>query len=149
MLSMSKWCSRCHNKNFLKECKCGCQAIIYDRSSQGKHRLYKYGGHAPRRRLGIHNGRWKGGVKITRGYRYIYTPNHPFCTSQGYVLEHRLVMEKHIGRYLDPEEVVHHVDGNRLNSRIDNLQLMSSRKEHNVYHPRPRRLDGTFIGDIG
>src|SRR3990167_11166805 len=52
------------------------------------------------------NGRWKGGKMISGGYVYVKSPNHPFANNCNYVREHRLVMEKHIGRYLLPKEVV-------------------------------------------
>lgn len=71
------------------------------------------------------------------GYRYVYCPNHPHalknCANAGYVMEHRLVMERHIGRYLSEDEVVHHKDRNRLNNDISNLQLMTI-AEHSRLH---------------
>lgn len=67
------------------------------------------------------------------GYRYIKVSDHPWATSGGYVLEHRLVMERYIGRYLKPSEVVHHKDGDKLNNMIDNLELMS-RADHARLH---------------
>lgn len=62
-------------------------------------------------------------------YRLIYSPDHPNKDSRGYVREHRLIVEKHIKRYLHKDEIVHHVDGNTLNNDITNLQVMS-KKEH-------------------
>jgi len=47
--------------------------------------------------------------------------------------EHRLVMELHIGRKLDKNEIVHHIDGDRFNNDISNLRIMSV-KEHSVVH---------------
>ena len=83
---------------------------------------------------GFHTALWKGGVKRREdGYIAIWKPKHPFATG-GYVLEHRLVMEKEIGRYLKPEEVVHHKNGIRNDNRIENLQLFKNGSEHQRYH---------------
>lgn len=77
----------------------------------------------------------KGYRTYMRGYRKIMAPeNHPYSDKDGYVLEHRLVMEAHIGRYLQPGEVVHHINGKRDDNRIENLQLRVSRKDHGHGH---------------
>ena len=78
---------------------------------------------------------WKGGrSKNHQGYITILTPDHPFAVHRR-VLEHRLVMEKHLGRYLKPTEIIHHINGIRDDNRMENLELMSSIKTHNRLHP--------------
>jgi hypothetical protein len=74
---------------------------------------------------------WKGGVKTVNGYRYARTPGHPFASKHGeYVAEHRLVVEKKLGRFLQPHEVVDHIDGNRSNNAPENLRVFQSNAEH-------------------
>ena len=71
------------------------------------------------------NGRWNGGRTICKNYMYVLRPHHKFATVKGYVLEHRYIIELDLGRYLTKNEVVHHVDGNKLNNEENNLKLMS------------------------
>lgn len=59
------------------------------------------------------------------GYVSKYVPEHPNASVSGIVLEHRLVMEQHIGRLLEPHENVHHKNGDRKDNRIENLELWS------------------------
>ena len=68
---------------------------------------------------------WKGGRVVTSGkYIGVYQPEHPKASIRdGYVLEHRLVMEKKLKRYLLDKETVHHINGNTKDNRIENLQL--------------------------
>lgn len=75
-----------------------------------------------------------GVVKDKSGYILISAREHPFSNNSGYVREHRLVMEKHLGRYLLPEEQVHHNDGNPENNAIENLRLFASNSEHMAFH---------------
>ncbi len=62
-------------------------------------------------------------------YRQIKTPDGRR------MLEHRWVMEQHIGRRLERFEQVHHINHDRLDNRIDNLELVSS-AEHGMRHTR-------------
>jgi hypothetical protein len=77
---------------------------------------------------------WNGGKICRGGYILILKPDHPFCAKDGYVREHRLVMEKHIGRYLKPVEVVHHINGIKDDNQIENLMLFSNSAKHSKYH---------------
>jgi len=77
---------------------------------------------------------WKGGKTLRRGYVAIKNHTHPFRNRDNYILEHRLVMEKQLGRYLKPEERVHHIDGDKSNNVIDNLHLFHNESKHQKYH---------------
>jgi len=69
---------------------------------------------------------WKGGkCKTTKGYIDIFKPEHPRARGGKYVLEHRLVMEKKLGRHLEPYEQVHHKNGIKDDNKIENLELIS------------------------
>ena len=83
-----------------------------------------------------------GRYKSSGGYILVYNPYHPFCDNKGYCLEHRLVMEKLIGRYLTPKEEVHHRNDIRDDNRPVNLKLLASKSEHGKIH-RPK---GIFHG---
>lgn len=83
--------------------------------------------------LGEKHWNWKGGKhKNYSGYVIIYAPNHPFCDCNGYILEHRLVMEKILGRYLTKDEIVHHINGVKDDNRPENLMLCIQNKH---WHP--------------
>ena len=75
---------------------------------------------------------WKGGRQVTSG-GYIQVkapPGHPNANSRGMMFEHRLVMEQTLGRYLLPDEVVHHIDQDKSNNDPNNLCLHLSNGEH-------------------
>lgn len=67
---------------------------------------------------------WKGGVnKHAAGYLKELCKGHPASDRNGYVMQHRLVMERMLGRYLEPCERVHHKNGKRDDNRPENLEL--------------------------
>ena len=70
-------------------------------------------------------------------YEYALVPEHPNATKNGYVLMHRIVMENHLGRLLSDKEIVHHIDHNRKNNDISNLEVMGY-KEHVKMHADER-----------
>jgi transposase-like protein len=81
---------------------------------------------------GARNAQWKGGRTIDKdGYVLVHTPNHPHANSGGYVREHRLAMEKELGRFLLPSEVCHHKRSDeRANNSPENLELFPTNGEH-------------------
>lgn len=66
----------------------------------------------------------------TSGYILVLARNHPYKNSGFYVREHRLVVEKIIGRFLLPTEEVHHLDHNRKNNKPHNLMAFKSKSAH-------------------
>ncbi len=83
---------------------------------------------------------WKGGININQqGYiiEYVKKDSKWFSMAVnnhkagGYILQHRLVMAKHLGRCLFKNEMVHHINGDRKNNKIENLKLLD-KKEHKI-----------------
>jgi uncharacterized protein (DUF1330 family) len=79
---------------------------------------------------GPNNPRWKGGRRIRNGYIDILKPDHKFAGYDGYVSEHRIIVEKFIGRYLTKKECVHHLNNNKSDNRIENLVVFNSHSNH-------------------
>ena len=67
-------------------------------------------------------------------YITVHEPENENSDENGYAAEHRLVMSEYIGRTLSANEVVHHVNGNKHDNRLDNLVLFKNRKEHSDFH---------------
>ena len=81
---------------------------------------------------------WEVEKLISNGkYTYAVVRDHPNAIEYGYVAHHRVVMENHIGRLLDTNETVHHIDGNGKNNDISNLQLLTN-EEHARLHANKR-----------
>lgn len=98
-------------------------------------RLQKIGVDTSSRLGSGRRGKSKMIVHHSAGYLLVYKPGHPAATkTYPYVLQHRIVMEKHLGRYLKRKEVVHHKNGVRSDNRLSNLELMTGQKEHASHH---------------
>jgi len=77
---------------------------------------------------------WKGGKTKSSGYVVILLYPGDFfypMANRGYVKEHRLLVAKGLGRCLQSWEIVHHKDGNKLNNRLENLEL-TTRSKHSL-----------------
>lgn len=80
-----------------------------------------------------HSQHYKGWYISIHGYKLIYKPSHPDARPDGYIFEHRLVMEQKLGRRLLKKEKVHHLDHDKLNNTPNNLIILSNSdhmKEH-------------------
>ncbi len=72
---------------------------------------------------------WKIEKVIRKGtYNYALVRDHPNATANGYVLEHRIVAENHLGRLLYDYEVVHHKNRNKKDNRWENLEVKEKRQ---------------------
>ena len=92
------------------------------------------------RRRGPEHYNWKGGIKISDGYRKILARGHSRADG-GYVKEHLLVAERAFGRELPIGAVIHHVDRNGLNNSNSNLVLCQDQAYHMLLHSRHRIKD--------
>ena len=92
-------------------------------------------------KFGKESSHWKGGrKKDSNGYWHIYNPNHPYADKNGYVYEHRLVVEQYLGRYLLTNEVVHHINGIKDDNRIENLMVFCCDPAHRRWHKNPNNV---------
>jgi hypothetical protein len=100
-------------------------------------------------RMGKDNQFWREGKHIytskSRGYRYIYKPGHPMARKSGYVPEHRFIVSELLGRNLERNEEVHHINFNEGDNRLENLYLFSSKSDHMLYHRKLARKEVGFL----
>jgi hypothetical protein len=133
-------------------CKCGCgkhvTLITHTNTAKGliKGRPRTFiKGHHSRLITGADHPNWRGGINHHGdGYIFRLVHHHPYANQHGYVAEHRLVMEAIIGRYLAPDEIVHHKNHDPSDNHPENLSL-ESRSSHAALHgnfPKPCRIIG-------
>lgn len=111
--------------------KCICGKIICDKAKRCKS-CNAIQQHSERRFGKVPSGKkhwkWNNGRTLKFGYWLILSLNHPYRNARNYVYEHRLIMEKKLGRYLKSTEIVHHINGNKTDNNIQNLFLTSLSK---------------------
>lgn len=109
--------------------------------------------------VGKDNPNWKGGKTITDQGYILVNPLGRFPTMQnrmGYIPEHRFVMAQYMERPLYDWETVHHIDGNKQNNKLENLQLrIGKHGKHEAYvctdcgstRIEPTKLEGEYMAD--
>ena len=123
----------------LISCGCGCGEQIPKFDRWGRPRSYVKGhvdkGGKRERITGDKHWNWKGGRMNHRsGYILIYSPDHPFRSKLGYVMEHRLVLEKKLGRYLKKGEIPHHINGIKYDNRPENIELVTHDQHMKIHN---------------
>lgn len=127
--SLKQW----ENKKYCSP-KCGASSPLHKNFVDGHKHSNATKKKLSLQKIGNKNPNWKGGRNNDgNGYYRIRSENGK------YQLEHRYIMEKHLGRELKKSEHVHHIDGDRGNNDLGNLELMS-KKDHINYHSKKNTL---------
>ena len=126
-----KYCSYdCYHQSMrtgIKKYLCICQYC--GKEYQGRTRESKYCSTECQNkgRMGKNHPLYKQGFSMDDGYRVVLTGHG------GYVKEHRKVVEEIVGRKLKTDEIIHHINVNRSDNRIENLTILT-KSEHSLVH---------------
>jgi hypothetical protein len=93
-------------------------------------------GASARTRSGENHPSWKKGIHHSCGYIKVKCKGHPRADMWGYVAEHVLVAERALGEYIPKHHVIHHINGDRADNRLENLMWFPNNSEHMKFHRR-------------
>ena len=148
-LQITRFCSRGCAAQGLKRRKeyiCQtCNCIFYRIPSREKYYPIKFCSHrcTALSRKGNKAAGWVDGRTVDNdGYYRVFHPEIENSQAKGYILEHRYVMQQELGRLMEENEIVHHINGNKLDNRIGNLELMT-RSQHMRLHNHLRKINST------
>lgn len=130
----SQECFHNHKKGINIKCKT-CKKEFYIQRNQYKNKMPKFCSMPCFYKSRNFNVVKTGGKQE---YNAIRVNGHKSANCSGYIMEHRHIVEKFLGRELNPSEVVHHIDENTTNNNIENLYLFPSTGLHTSYHNNVR-----------
>lgn len=84
-----------------------------------------------------------GRKRTPLGYVQLCIKQHPYASVDGYVMEHRVVMEKKMGRFLMSDEIIHHLNEVKHDNRISNLEVMGREEHIKLHHTGAKRSEET------
>lgn len=84
----------------------------------------------------------------TLGYLYFMDWNHPLVNKSGKVYYHRHVISIDKGYWIDKSEVVHHIDGNRLNNSPSNLLVITNKQHANIHMGERETIECCVCGKV-
>lgn len=117
-------------------CACGCGELVKWNRHNNHWRKFLSGHNLQFvHSKGEEHPSWQGGMYINpAGYRLVSAWWHPRHDKDGYVAEHILIAEIKIGRILYDDEVVHHIDKDKLNNAPENLMVMTNSEHISLHH---------------
>ncbi len=89
---------------------------------------------------GRFNPRWAGGEIKMGDYWYIWNPYHPRANIRHYVKRAIVIAEKQLGRFINQEEIIHHINCKKDDDGIENLYLFENESKHRSFHAKYESL---------
>lgn len=120
LLGRGKFCSK----------ECSNKVVSQRLENSGKITRFKKGNKPWNKKGFVYHRSRKNGKR----YKLIKVQNHPFATRRGYIREHRFIIEQSIGRFLRKDEIVHHINEDTCDNRIENLKLMTKKEHDSLSH---------------
>ena len=137
-------CKFCGKEFYIRRClikiRKYCSIYCSDKGKKGWHHSKEAKEKVSFANKGKKHGQWNGGITFSRGYKMILNPIHPACNFYGYVREHRIIVEKQLGRYLKPKEKVHHLNKIKTDNRPENLMAFKNHSIHLKFHKDPNKV---------
>jgi hypothetical protein len=129
-------------KTFCRHC-----AVVLSASLRRGKPAWNKGQKLPLNQRGKNHASWNGGRYISNdGYVMLYCPSSSSSKSKwnSYKKEHILVVTNFLGRKLAKGEIVHHIDGIKINNKIENL-FLTNHKGHRIAHASLQQIGYKLI----